>query len=111
MKSISFITGEFEQEKTSPWLVAFVKYAQKLDFVSLLDEVKVKMKKVDYSVRQKIVTIAISIAAGCEYTSDINEKLVPDTVVAELIDMPRFPDQSQINELLRRMTKENVDQL
>jgi len=111
MKSISFTTGEFKQEKTSAWLVAFVKYAQKLDFVSLLDEVKVKMKKVDYSVRHKLVTLAISIAAGCEYTSDINEKLVPDTVVAELIDIPRFPDQSQINELLRRMTNQNVEQL
>ncbi len=111
MKSITFITGEFKQEKTSAWLVTFVKYVQKLDFVSLLEKVKVKMKKVDYSVQDKLLTIAISIAAGCKYTSDINEKLVPDTVIAELIDIPRFPDQSQINELLRRMTKENVEQL
>jgi len=59
MKSITFTTGEFKQEKTSAWLVAFVKYAQKLDFTSLLDEVKVKMKKVDYSVRHKLVTLAI----------------------------------------------------
>lgn len=92
-------------------MVVFVKHAQELDFVSLLDEAKVKMKKMDYSVRQKIATIVISIAAGCGYTSDINEKPVLDTVVEELINMLRFPEQSQINELLRKITKENVDQL
>lgn len=92
MKSITFTTGEFNQEKTSAWLVTFVKYVQKLNFVSLLNKVKVKMKKVDYSVPDKLVTIAISIAAGCKYISDINEKLVPNTVVAKLIDISRFPD-------------------
>jgi len=28
MKSITFSTGEFKQEKTSAWLVAFIKFAQ-----------------------------------------------------------------------------------
>jgi hypothetical protein len=111
MKSITFTTGEFKLEKTSAWLVAFTKIAGKLDVFNMLDQVKVKMKEVNYTVRQKMVTIVLSIAAGCEYTSDINHKLVPDTVVAEMVGMPRFPDQSQINELLRRSTVQNVEQL
>jgi hypothetical protein len=104
MKSITFTTGEFKLEKTSAWLAAFTKIAGKLDVFNMLDQVKVKMKEVNYTVRQKMVTIVLSIAAGCEYTSDINHKLVPDTVVAEMVGMPRFPDQSQVNKLLRRST-------
>lgn len=111
MKSITFNTGEFKVEKTSAWLVAFIKFAQTLCALELLDQVKVNMKKIDYSVHQKMMTLLLSVVIGCKYTSDINQKLVPDTVAANLLDMGRFPDQSQINELIRRIDSKGVDQL
>ena len=75
-----------------------------------LDQVKVKMKKIDYTVHQKMMTLLLSVVIGCRYTSDINQKLVPDTVAANLLDMDRFPDQSQVNELLRRIDNRGVEQ-
>lgn len=42
MKSITFTTGEFKEEKTSAWLVAFIKFAQTLGALSLLSRSKSK---------------------------------------------------------------------
>lgn len=111
MKSITFTTGEFKEEKTSAWLAGFIKFAQTLGALELLDQVKVKMKKVDYSVHQKMITLLLSVVIGCRFTSDINDKLVPDTVAANMFDMKRFPDQSQINSLLRKIDNKGVEQL
>lgn len=111
MKSITYTTGEFKEEKTSAWLVSFIKFAETIGALELLEQVKVKMKEVDYTVHQKIMTLLLSVAAGCRYTSDINQRLVPDTVAANLLDMERFPDQSQVNELIRRIDSCGVDQL
>lgn len=111
MKSITYVTGEFKEEKTSAWLVAFIKFGQALGAFDLLEQVKVKMKQIDYTVHQKIITLLLSVAAGCRYTSDINQKLVPDKVAANLLDMDRFPDQSQVNELIRRIDDQGIEQL
>lgn len=111
MKSITFTTGEFKEEKTSAWLIAFIKFAQTIGAFDLLDQVKVKMKEVDYSVHQKFITLLLSIVIGCSYTKDINDKLVTDTVAANIFDLDRFPDQSQINELIRRIDTEGIDKL
>jgi hypothetical protein len=111
MKSITFTTGEFKEEKTSAWLVGFIKFTQMIGAFDLLGDVKVKMKKIDYTVHQKFITLLLSIIIGCKYTSDINDKLVPDTVAANIFDMERFPDQSQINALIRRIDSSGVEQL
>jgi hypothetical protein len=111
MKSITFITGEFKEEKTSAWLVAFIKFAQTLGALDLLGQVNVKMKKINYSVHQKMITLLLSVVVGCRYTADINEKLVTDTVAANMLEMDRFPDQSQVNCLIRRIDNKGVEQL
>jgi hypothetical protein len=69
------------------------------------------MKEVKYSVYQKLITIIVSIIMGCEYTKDINEVLATEKVAANMFNMDRFPDQSQINILLTRMNEENIEQL
>src|SRR5215471_11750093 len=69
------------------------------------------MKAVRYSAIQKVQTVVASILLGCPYTSSINHRLVPDQVAAREWGMERFPDQSQINLFLNRMTAENLAQL
>jgi len=110
MNIITFETGEFKEEKTSAWLAGFLKFAQSIGVLEILEQVKVKMKEVDYTVHQKMITLLLSIVSGCRYTSDINEKLVPDTVAANIVGMDRFPDQSQINELIRRVDHQGLEQ-
>ena len=46
---------------------------------------------------------------GCNYISDINEKLVLDTTVDKLLGMNKFPDQSQVNRFLNRFDEENIE--
>jgi len=111
MNIITFETGELKEEKTSAWLAGFLKFAQSIEVFEILEQVKVKMKEVDYTVHQKIITLLLSIVIGCRYTSDINEKLVPDTVAANILNMFRFPDQSQINELIRRIDNKGIEQI
>jgi hypothetical protein len=109
-KSISFSTGEFKVEKTSAWLVSFIKFAEQISGFEPLKSVQVKMKEIKYTVHQKLITLICSIATGCAYTSDVNDKLVPETVVPRMLDMLRFPDQSQLNILLRKFTEGNIQQ-
>ena len=63
---------------------------------NLFEDIKVKMKKVDNSVKQKLTVLMLSIVSGCRYNSDINEKLEADKAAANILEMERFPDQSQI---------------
>lgn len=111
MKSITFTTGEFKEEKTSAWLIAFLKAAENTSVFSLLEKVNVKLKKVKYTVRDKLSTLICSVAMGCAYISDVNDKLVPDTLASRMLGMERFPDQSQLNVLLKRLTADNITEL
>jgi hypothetical protein len=77
----------------------------------LFNTVNVKMKQVNYSVKHKLLTIIASIIIGCEYTKDINNELSSEKVVARLLEMKRFPDQSQINILTRRLDNSNINEL
>lgn len=71
----------------------------------------IKMKKVKYSVYQKLITIMMSIVIGCETTKDINEKLGVEKLALNMFDMDTVPDQSQINELIRRFDSDSINQL
>lgn len=110
-KNISYILGKVKNKKTSSWLVSVIQYLKYNDYINLLEIINVKMKEVKYTTIQKLVTIVCSILIDCEYTKDINTKLIPDTVAASLLEMETFPEQSQINILLRRFSDENIDEL
>jgi hypothetical protein len=74
-EKFTFTTGEFKEEKISAWLAGFIKFTQTIGAFDLLEQVKVKMKVIDYTIHQKIITLLLSIVIGCRYTSDINHKL------------------------------------
>jgi hypothetical protein len=83
-------------------LVSVVGKAREIKFFETLTEgLALKQKSVVYSQQNRIETIAASVAVGCRHTSEIQTRLVPDRVAAELFGMTRFPDQSQINGFLR----------
>lgn len=69
------------------------------------------MKKIKFSVYQKLVTIIMYIVVGCKFMKDINEKLGSEKLSANLFNMESFPDQSQINEVLRRFDSDSISQL
>jgi len=112
MSSLACVAAEVNESTGSAFLIAFQQHAAAMGFFRpIADRLRVKMKAVRYSVLQKGQTLVASILLGCPYTSSINHRLVPDSVAAREWGMERFPDQSQVNLFLNRMTAENVAQL
>ena len=88
-----------------------MQFGLKTDFFKPFEDFKLRMKKVKYSVYQKLITSMMSIVIGCETTKDINERLGVEKLAANMFDMDSIPDQSQINLLLTRMDSESISQL
>lgn len=64
---------------------------------------QVPMKTCDYTALQKLQTLMCSLAVGCEWTKDINHKLRPYPLVAGLLGMVQFPEQSSVNRFLHHL--------
>ena len=111
MNKITFFQNDYKEKTTSIWLFSVLQYGLKLEFFKPLEVFKLKMKKIKFSVYQKLVTIIMSIIVGCEFMKDINEKLGSEKLSANLFSMESFPDQSQINEVLRRFDFNSIFQL
>ncbi|URZ03332.1 transposase [Clostridium felsineum] len=110
MNNCTFTQNECKQESTSTWLIAVMQFGLKLGFFKPFEKFNLKMKKVTYSVYQKLIVTMMSVVIGCETTKDINEKLAIDKLAANMFDMDSFPDQSQINQVLTRFDSESISQ-
>jgi hypothetical protein len=111
MNKITFHQSNCKEETASAWLVSPLKFAYETEYFKDLQDFKLPMIKKDYTIYQKLMTLIRSIAVGCESTNDINERLHPEKVAANILGMERFPDQSQINRLLHAMDEESTKQL
>lgn len=110
-RMITYKPEKIKSEKTNLWLTTVIDYMISSKTTDLFNNVNVKMKQVNYSIKQKLLTIIASIIIGCEYTKDINNELSSEKTVAGLMGMKRFPDQSQINILIRRFDSNNIKEL
>ena len=81
MNNVTFSQTKCKEETTSTWLASVMNFGLRINFFKPLEDFKLKMKKVNYSIYQKLITIIMSITIGCEYMKDINEKLAPETLV------------------------------
>ena len=111
MNNFTFTQDDCKEETTSTWLIAVMQFGLKMDLFRPFEAFKIKMKKVKYSVYQKLITTMMSIVIGCETTKDINEKLGVEKLALNMFDMDTVPDQSQINELIRRFDSDSINQL
>lgn len=112
MPSLACVTAGVNESTGSAFLIAFQQHAAMATFFGpVAEHLRVKMKVVRYTVLQKVQTLVASILLGCPHTSAINHRMVPDQVAAREWGMERFPDQSQVNLFLNRMTAENIAQL
>ncbi|KXG73926.1 transposase [Thermotalea metallivorans] len=111
MNKITFHQSNCKEETASAWLVSLLKFASETEYFKELEDFQLPMIKKDYTIYQKLMTLIASIAVGCESTNDINEKLHPEKVAANILGMERFPDQSQINRFLQAMDEKSIHQL
>src|SRR5215210_3756213 len=112
IQTIEYALSDFSDYTPSAFLVSALHWAEHQGFWQpfnrLLD---VAMKTVVYTPVQKVQTLIASIMIGCRYNKEINSRLVPDEVAASLLGMARFPDQSQLNLLLRRIDEAGLLEL
>ena len=107
---------EFRDLTTHGLLVGLAEQIHRTGLRERLQPVPLAMKEVRYGPTDKALTIIASVAIGCQDTLDINTKLRPDLVAAALLQMPtgpagepaQFPEQSTINQYLRKATPEYV---
>lgn len=68
-------------------------------------------KSVHYSVTDYIITLILSVVVGCDYNVAINHKLRPYPLIARLLGMRSFPDQSSVNAFLHSFTQGSLEEL
>jgi hypothetical protein len=69
------------------------------------------MKTVPHTPVEKVIELFISMIAGCPDVKTVNNRLVPDRLAAAAWCQKEFADQSQVSEVLHRITPENLLQL
>lgn len=72
MNNITFSQENWKEKTTSTWLVTVMQFGLKFNLFKPFEGFKLKMKKVTYSVYQKLIVTMMSIVIGCETTKDIN---------------------------------------
>lgn len=80
-------------------------------FQPFVQHFQLPVKTLDYTPLQKLQTLLCSLAVGCTWTKDINHKLRPYPLAAQLLGMQRFPDQSSINRFLHQLGSSQHQQL
>ena len=109
---IELTHGPRPDETLSGLLVTVVAKAREIGFAETLTEgLNLPMKVYRYSHQNKIETVIASIVVGCQHISEIQTRLVPDTVAASLFGLARFPDQAQVNLFLRACGPAQVEHL
>lgn len=89
-----------------------VAFALRAGFFTPFEEhFDIPLKTCDYTPLQKLQTLVCALATGCAWTKAINHTLRPYPLVAEMLGMPQFPDQSSINRFLHRVGRVQALQL
>lgn len=104
------MTAKLDNVSQHGLLASLYQFAQKKGFFQPWEQLPIRMKSVRYSPADKLKTLWASIVVGCQHTFDINIKLgAHEKALASFFGLSRFPDQSQVNRLLRRSTAEVLD--
>lgn len=111
MNNFTFSQDSCKEETTSTWLIAVMQFGLKINFFESFQGFNLKMKEIKYSLYQKLITTMMSVIIGCETTKDINEKLGVEKLALNMFNMDTVPDQSQINEFIRRFDHDSINQL
>ena len=92
-------------------LGALLAYYKQNGILELLDQVAVPMKTYTFTGQDKLKQVFISILAGCETLSEVNQKLKPESELAAIYQWPRFADQSGLSRTLDALTLMNIEEL
>jgi hypothetical protein len=94
----------------APLAVLLAHYQQEQVFKPLSD-VELSMKTYDFTPHDKLEQVVVSMLAGCQTLSEVNQKLKPEHLLAKVCGWPHFADQSGLSRTLDVLTLMNIDQL
>ncbi|MCL0060612.1 transposase [Dehalococcoidia bacterium] len=104
--------ANFDDFSITGFLVPTGHYAQEIGLIDLFKEhLKIDMKTVHHTPVEKVIELFVSMIAGCPDVKTVNNRLVPDRLAAAAWCQKQFADQSQVSEVIHRITPENLLQL
>ena len=92
-------------------LAALSAYYQQNQVLKPLAQVQIPLKKREFSPASKLIQVFLSILAGCETLSEVNQRLKPERGLAAVWGWDHFTDQSNLSRTLDALTLMNIDQL
>ena len=92
-------------------LAALLAHYRQNNTLKPLEAVEIDMKTIAHEPVSKLQQVWLSILAGCEYVSEVNTRLRPDTTLAQVWQVERFAEQSMLSRTLDRLTLTNIEQL
>ena len=104
--------ANFDDFSITGFLVPTGHYAQEIRLIDLFKEhLKIDMKTVHHTPVEKVIEQFVSMITGCPDMKTVNNRLVPDRLAAAAWCQKQFADQSQVSEVIHRITPENLLQL
>jgi hypothetical protein len=79
-------------------------------FFKPLENFKLKTKRINYFVYQKLITIIMSIAIGYEYMKDINKRPAPGTLATNIFEMNN-DNIEQLKDIHRKTLTDNSNSI
>ena len=103
-------SGDWKETTQHGLLAEVYEFAQASGLFKVMEELKYQMKKVVSTPADKLKTLWASIVVGCHHTVEINEQFGEhEQAMAEVFGLKRFPDQSQVNRVLKATSEEQVE--
>ena len=103
-------TDELVNTQYAP-LAALLAHYQQNQVFKRLGEVTIVMKSRDFTPHDKLIQVTVSILAGCQTLSEVNQKLKPELLLARVGGWSHFVDQSGLSRTLDALTLMNIEQL
>ncbi|MAU01741.1 MAG: hypothetical protein CL608_31770 [Anaerolineaceae bacterium] len=103
-------TDEFVNTQYAP-LAALLAHYQQNQVFKPLHGMQFAMKSRDFTPYDKLEQVMVSILAGCQTLSEVNQKLKPEWRLALAGGWSRFADQSGLSRTLDALTLMNIEQL
>jgi len=97
-------TGECLVNTQHAPLAALLAHYQRNETLKALEMVDMDIKSVDYTPASKLQQVVLSILAGCQYISEVNAHLRPDTTLARVWQLEQFAEQSTLSRTLDELT-------
>lgn len=103
-------TDELVNTQYAP-LAALLAHYQQNQVFKPLHHVHVGMKSRDFTPYDKLEQVIVSILAGCQTLSEVNQKLKPERSLAWVGGWSSFADQSGLSRTLDTLTLMNIEQM